>query len=64
MITADRYLRFDNIDMQKPDIVSRCSHCKQTFTAEPKPGERVDHVLLRIRDEFNTHQCHTGSVTH
>jgi len=58
MITADRYLQFDNIDMQKPYISSRCSHCEQTFKAEPKTGERVDDVLLRIRAEFNSHRCH------
>ena len=64
MITADRYLHFENIDMQTPDIVSRCSLCQRTFTAEPKPGERVDDVLLRIRDEFNMHQCQTEVVIH
>jgi hypothetical protein len=58
MLTVDRYLHFDNIDMEKPDIKSQCSRCGQAFTAEPKPGERVDDVLLRIRAEFNSHQCH------
>jgi len=57
MITVDRYLHFENIDMANPDIASRCSHCGQTFTAELKPGERVDDVLLRIRAEFNLHEC-------
>jgi hypothetical protein len=57
MITVDRDLHFDNIDMEKPDVSSRCSHCGQTFNAEPQSGERVDDVLLRIRAEFNSHQC-------
>ena len=57
MHTVERYLHFDNIDMQQPDISSRCSLCGQTFCAEPKPGERVDDVLLRIRAEFNDHEC-------
>jgi len=58
MITVDRYLHFDNIDMEQPNISSQCSHCGQTFKAEPRPGERVEDVLLRIRREFNSHQCH------
>jgi hypothetical protein len=55
---ADRYLHFDNIDMQQPDISSQCSHCGRTFKAEPQPGERVDDVLLRIRAQFDSHLCH------
>jgi hypothetical protein len=27
MITVDRYLHFDNIDMEQPEISSQCSHC-------------------------------------
>jgi len=50
MTRQERYLHFDNIDMEKPDISSRCSHCGQEFRAEPKPDERVDNVLLRIRE--------------
>jgi len=57
MITVDRYLHFDNIDMEQPNISSQCSHGGQTFKAEPRAGERVDDVLLRIRYEFNSHQC-------
>ena len=60
MIDVGRYLHFDNIDMQKPDISSQCSHCGQTFKAEPKPGERVDDVLLRIRAQFDSHLCRNG----
>lgn len=57
MHTVERYLHFDNIDMEQPDISSRCSQCGQEFRAEPKPGEKVDDVLLRIRAEFNAHVC-------
>jgi hypothetical protein len=57
MIAVDRYLHFDNIDMEQPSICSRCSHCGQAFKAEPQAGERVEDVLLRIRREFNSHQC-------
>ena len=57
MYTVERYLQFDNIDMEQPYISSRCSQCGQEFRAEPKRGERVDDVLLRIRAEFNAHGC-------
>lgn len=57
MDTQNRYLQFDNIDMEKPDISSRCSQCRQEFRAERKPGERVDDVLLRIRADFEAHKC-------
>jgi hypothetical protein len=54
----DRYLHLDNIDMRKPDVSSQCSRCGQRFEAEPKPGERVDDVLLRIRAHFDSHLCY------
>ena len=57
MVARSRYLQFDNIDMEQPDVSSRCSHCEQEFRAEPKPDERVDDVLLRIRAEFDAHKC-------
>ena len=57
MITVDRCLHFDNIDMEQPEISSQCSHCGQKFKAEPMTGEKVEDVLLRIRYEFNSHQC-------
>jgi hypothetical protein len=57
MVTHERYLQFDNIDMEELDISARCSQCGQEFRAEPKPGERVDDVLLRIRAEFEAHKC-------
>jgi hypothetical protein len=57
MTSSDRYLHFDNIDMDEPVISARCSRCSCEFAANPKAGERVDDVLLRIRDEFNAHEC-------
>jgi hypothetical protein len=62
MVTNERYLHFDNIDMDKPDISSRCSCCGQEFRAEPKPGERADDVLLRIRAQFEGHKCRVARV--
>lgn len=57
MTSAIRYLQFDNIDMTAPEISGRCSGCGQEFAAIPKQNERVDDVLLRIRDAFNAHVC-------
>jgi hypothetical protein len=57
MITVDRYLHFDNIDVEQPEISSQCSHCGLKFKAEPRAGERLEDVLLRIRCGFNSHQC-------
>jgi hypothetical protein len=57
MIAVDRYLQFDNIEMEQPHIFSRCSYCGQTFEAEPMPRETLCDVLLRIRGEFNSHAC-------
>ncbi len=57
LVADERFLQFDKIDMEKPDILSRCSCCGREFRAEPKYAERVDDVLLRIRAEFEAHKC-------
>jgi hypothetical protein len=64
MTPSDRYLQFDNIDMDKPVISSKCSLCRREFAAYPKAGERVDDVLLRIRSEFNAHECQRQTFAH
>ena len=64
MTSTDRYLHFDNIDMDKPVINAQCSRCKREFTATPKAGERIDDVLLRIRGEFNAHECEVQTFVH
>jgi len=56
-MTSKRDLYFDRIDMDHADISSRCTRCEKQFSAQPTPGERVDDVLLRIRDEFEAHAC-------
>ena len=61
---SERYLHFDNIDMDEPVISSRCSHCGSEFAASPEAGERVDDVLLRIRAEFNAHLCESQTFPH
>jgi hypothetical protein len=54
---TERYLRFENIDMQKPDIHAWCSRCGEPFTAILKSGECLDDVLRRVRADFDAHQC-------
>lgn len=61
MLSKDRYLQFDNIDMQEPDISSRCSVCGLTFRTVPQGTERVDDVILRVRREYEAHKCEIGS---
>jgi hypothetical protein len=57
MNATERYLHFENIDMEQPNISSQCNECGQTFKADPKLGEGVDDTLLRIRGQFNDHKC-------
>ena len=61
---TERYLRFENIDLQKPDIYAWCSACGMQFMAIPKAGERLDDLLHRMRDAFNAHQCDLPSQEH
>jgi hypothetical protein len=58
-----RYLRFNNIEPEKP-VVTRCSNCHQKFIADPRAGERMDDVILRLRSEFARHRCREVDATH
>jgi hypothetical protein len=40
---------------------AQCSLCKRAFHAKPLPGERYDNTLLRIRRDFDDHNCHLDS---
>jgi len=61
--TADkpRYLRFSNV-MQRPEpIRASCSRCEKEFVGlYVSPNERTDEVLLRMRAEFEAHDCGLG----
>ena len=48
---------FETMEPGKP-IKGVCSVCSRLFIAEPKPGEQMDEVLLRMRAEFDAHDCH------
>lgn len=54
-----RYLQFENIHLlsERPMVSSRCTACNREFKAEIQSTERLEDVLLRIRDEFNVHDC-------
>ena len=53
----DRVLQFETMDQDQP-VKGRCSICHRPFSAQPKPGERTDDALLRLRADFETHSCH------
>jgi hypothetical protein len=48
---------FEKVEQGNP-IKGACSVCNKLFIAEPKPGERMDEVLLRMRGDFDGHDCH------
>ncbi len=55
--TKTRILQFENIEMEMPEIHAHCSQCNREFSGTPKPNERLDDLLLRMRAEFHTHEC-------
>jgi hypothetical protein len=62
MRNHSRYLEFSKITVGEP-VVARCSICKRDFVADPRPNERMDDVILRLRAEFAAHHCHELSPT-
>ena len=60
---ADRYLRFDNLDMEGAEIHARCSRCGREFSATPKANEMVDITISRMRAEYDSHKCEVPSPT-
>jgi hypothetical protein len=63
MTAHDRYLRFDGIHMEQGEIHASCSRCGREFSSSPKPNERVDAVILRMRAEYDTHKCEVPGPT-
>ena len=57
LITRERYLHFDNLDMSLPFISSNCSLCGREFKEAPVSGEHIDLVLMRIRARFDVPEC-------
>jgi hypothetical protein len=52
-----RILQFENLEQGEP-IESRCSLCGRVFIGEFRGNERTDNVLLRMRADFEAHDCH------
>jgi hypothetical protein len=48
---------FETIEQDKP-IRGTCSVCSKLFVEEPEPGEQMEEVLLRMRSDFDAHDCH------
>jgi hypothetical protein len=48
---------FETIEQGKP-IRGTCSVCSRLFIGEPNAGEQTDDVLLRMRADFDAHDCH------
>jgi hypothetical protein len=57
MKLQERYLHFDNLDMQQPVISSQCNECGKEFNAERREGEHIDDLLIRVRAKFEAHVC-------
>jgi hypothetical protein len=57
LISRERYLHFDNLDMSLPFISCNCSLCGREFSEAPVSGEHIDLVLMRIRARFDAHEC-------
>src|SRR5579862_4919397 len=55
-LRTERCLQFANIETDKP-VVAWCSACGRAFMAEPKSGDRTDDLILRVRAEFEAHNC-------
>jgi len=51
-----RELNFSTLKAGKP-VMARCSACKRVFVAKPHANERADDLLLKIRAEFDAHNC-------
>jgi hypothetical protein len=48
---------FEKMEQGKP-AKGVCSVCSRLFVEEPKAGERTDDLLLRMRADFDAHDCH------
>jgi hypothetical protein len=57
-MTRDRYLHFDNIDLSYGRAITACCNaCGRQFVGKPIGNERTDDVVLRVREEYDAHQC-------
>jgi len=57
MAKTGRYLHFATLDPKAETQSGECSSCGRTFLNRQNPSDRMDDVLLRIRSEFDGHNC-------
>jgi hypothetical protein len=55
-----RELTFSKMTTGEP-VTGRCSVCKHVFIAKAHGNERHDVLVLRVREEFNAHDCNLDS---
>ena len=63
MITPNRYLRFQTIDVDEPTVCATCSQCGKEFVAERESGESLVDVLHRTRTQFDAHKCDSAQTS-
>jgi hypothetical protein len=51
-----RSLEFTKVKTKAP-VLAYCSLCKRKFVGRQRSGETTDDVILRVRAEFNQHDC-------
>jgi hypothetical protein len=58
MADAERYLSFSHIENERP-VVAFCELCGKRFEAQPEAGKSVDDLILKVRAEFESHDCNS-----
>ncbi|GEM_PF-2611580 len=56
MPNPQRYLQFTKVEMGY-NLEAHCSVCDRKFVGTPQFGEHVDEALLRMREDFELHDC-------
>lgn len=56
MADAKKYLSFSNLETGQP-VIAFCSVCGMKFEQAPDPEKRTDELILKVRADFEAHQC-------
>jgi hypothetical protein len=56
MRSHTRELKFAKMVTSQP-VSAQCSACKRVFVAKPGASDRTDDLALRIKAEFDRHDC-------
>ncbi|MFZ3339682.1 MAG: hypothetical protein WA213_02290 [Terriglobales bacterium] len=57
----DRILQFEAIGQGRP-LKARCGVCHRPFAAKARLNEGTDDALLRMRADFEAHNCHEDAA--